>query len=176
MNLALCSRVCLNIPWGKWWKLLEEGQWIWKMSPHVITSTPSPFVLLVRDTMLESIAKHSLRSLSFLEGRISTLKKKHRSISSKIFMGILNSVSLKTGGVPIVVRQKQIWLVSMKMRVWSLFSLSGSRIWHYCELWCRSQMQLWSQVAVAVAVAVAASCISNSTTSLGTSICPQMWP
>lgn len=35
-------------------------------------------------------------------------KKKHRSISSKIFMGILNSVSLKTGGVPIVVRQKQI--------------------------------------------------------------------
>ena len=32
----------------------------------------------------------------------------------------------------------------------SLASLSGSGIWHCPELWCRSQMQLGSHVAVAV--------------------------
>ena len=32
---------------------------------------------------------------------------------------------------------KQILLVSMKTQVQSLPSLSGSRIWHYLELWCR---------------------------------------
>ena len=39
----------------------------------------------------------------------------------------------------------------MRMQVWSLASLSGSRIWHCSELWCRSQMQLGSGVAMAVA-------------------------
>ena len=28
--------------------------------------------------------------------------------------------------------------------------LSGLRIWHCCELWCRSQTRIRSQVAVAV--------------------------
>ena len=32
----------------------------------------------------------------------------------------------------------------------SLASLSGLGIWHCLELWCRSQMQLGSHVAVAV--------------------------
>ena len=36
------------------------------------------------------------------------------------------------GGVPIVAQQKQTWLVSIRMHVWSLASLSGSRIWHCC--------------------------------------------
>ena len=57
----------------------------------------------------------------------------------------------KTEGVPIVVQQKGIWLVSMRMQVWSLASLSGSRFWHCCELQCRSQMGFGSFVAVAVA-------------------------
>ena len=30
----------------------------------------------------------------------------------------------------------------MRMQVWSLASLSGLRIWHCHELWCRSQLQL----------------------------------
>ena len=41
-------------------------------------------------------------------------------------------------------------LVSMRMQVLSLASLSGLRTWHCCELWCRSQMPLESCVAVAV--------------------------
>ena len=51
-------------------------------------------------------------------------------------------------GVPIVVQQKQTQLVSTRMQVRSLASLSRSEIWCCRELWCRSQMQLRSQVAV----------------------------
>ena len=55
------------------------------------------------------------------------------------------------------------------MRTWvrSLALLSGLRIWHCCELWCRLQMQLRSHVAVVVVQA--GSCSSNLTPSLGTS-------
>ena len=42
-------------------------------------------------------------------------------------------------------------LVSMRMRFWSLASLSGWRIWCCQELWCRSQKWPTSHVAVAVA-------------------------
>ena len=57
----------------------------------------------------------------------------------------------------------------MKLRVQSLALLSGLRIRHCCELWCRLQMWLWSRVAVALAQAGGYS--SDSTPSLGTSIC-----
>ena len=57
----------------------------------------------------------------------------------------------------------------MRMRLWSLASLSGLRIQHCCELCCRSQTRLGS--GVTVAVAQASSYSSNSTPSLGTSIC-----
>ena len=46
--------------------------------------------------------------------------------------------------------------------------LSGLRIWHCLELWCRSQTQLGS--GVAVAVVESSSYSSNSTLSLGTFI------
>ena len=57
------------------------------------------------------------------------------------------------------------------MRIWvlSLASLSGLRIRRCCELWCRSQMQLRSGVAVAVVQAGGYS--SDLTPSMGTSIC-----
>ena len=42
-------------------------------------------------------------------------------------------------GVPVVAQQNRIWLGTMRLQVWSLSSLSGLRIWHCCELWCRSQ-------------------------------------
>ena len=74
-------------------------------------------------------------------------------------------------GVPIVVHRKQIRLGTMRLQVRSLASLSGLRIQRCHELWCKSQMQLRSVVAVAVAEAVASSCSSNSAPSLGTSIC-----
>ena len=52
--------------------------------------------------------------------------------------------------VLIVAQEKQIRLVSMRMRVLSLASFSGLRIWNCHELWCMSQMRLASQVAMAV--------------------------
>ena len=57
----------------------------------------------------------------------------------------------------------------MRMRVRLLASLSGLRIRCCCELWCKSETQLGSRVAVAVALASDYS--SESTPSLGTSIC-----
>ena len=60
-------------------------------------------------------------------------------------------------------------LGSTRMQVPSLASLRGSRIWCYCELWCSLQMRLGSRVAVAVVQACL--CSSDSTPSLGTSMC-----
>ena len=53
-------------------------------------------------------------------------------------------------GVSIVVQQKQIWLASTRTQGRSQASLSGLKIPCCHELWCRSQMQLQSGVAVAV--------------------------
>ena len=61
---------------------------------------------------------------------------------------------------------KQIQLVTMRSQVQSLASLSGLRIWHCCELWCRLQMQLRSGMAVALA----SSYSSDSTPSPETSV------
>ena len=62
----------------------------------------------------------------------------------------------------------------MRTQVRSLASLSGLRIQHCRELWCRSQLQLRSGVAVAVMQAGGYS--SDLTSSLGTSICRQCGP
>ena len=60
-------------------------------------------------------------------------------------------------------------LVFMRMQVQYLALLSGLKIRHSPELWCRSQM--WFGSSVAVAVAAAGSYSSNLIPSLGTSIC-----
>ena len=81
---------------------------------------------------------------------------------------------IKNEGVSVVAQQKRIWLVSMRMRVWFLASLSGLRIWHCHELFCRSQTQLRS--GVAVAMVYTGSCSSVLTPSLGTSTCHRCSP
>ena len=53
--------------------------------------------------------------------------------------------------VPIVAQQLQTRLVSMRVQVPSLASLSGLRIQPCRELWCRSQTWLRSGMAAAVA-------------------------
>ena len=71
-------------------------------------------------------------------------------------------------------QQKRIQLVSMRMQVRSLASVSGSGI-HPCrELWCRLQTRL--RFGVAMAVAVAGIYSSNLTPSLQTSICLRCGP
>ena len=62
----------------------------------------------------------------------------------------------------------------IRLRVQSLASLSGSEIWHFHTLWCRSQTQLGS--GIAVAVASTGSCSSNLAPSLGISICLDCGP
>ena len=71
-------------------------------------------------------------------------------------------------GVPVVAQLSRTWLVTMRMKVRSLASLSGLRILCGRELWCRSQTQLGSGIAVAVVWTGGYS--PDSTPSLGTSI------
>ena len=59
-------------------------------------------------------------------------------------------------------------LESMRTQIQFLALLGGLRIWHSCELWYRSQMQLRS--CIAVAVVWVSSCSSDSVPSLGTSM------
>ena len=49
--------------------------------------------------------------------------------------------------VPRVAQQKRICLESMRTKFRSLASLTGLKIWHCRELWCRSQTQFGSCVA-----------------------------
>ena len=65
-------------------------------------------------------------------------------------------------------------LVSIRTLVQSLAFLSGLRIWHCRDLQCR--LQTWLGLPIAMAVAEAESYSSNSTPSLGTSICPKKNP
>ena len=60
----------------------------------------------------------------------------------------------------------RIRLVSMRVQVQSLGLLSGLRIWHCPELWCRSQT--WLRSGGAVAVEKASSFTSDGTPSLDT--------
>ena len=62
------------------------------------------------------------------------------------------------------------WLVSMRMWVRPLTSLSGLRIWHCYELWCRSQ------ILSCCGCGQASNCSSKSTPSPGTSICCRCGP
>ena len=74
--------------------------------------------------------------------------------------------------LPLWLSRLRTQLVSMRMWVQPLTSLSGLRIWH-CHKWQgRSQMRLGS----AVAVAQASSCSCDVALSLGTSICHRCDP
>ena len=68
----------------------------------------------------------------------------------------------------------RIQLVSMRMPVQSLASLTGLRTQRCCRLRRRSRVQLRSHIAVAVAYA--STCSPNSTPSLGTSVCHRCNP
>ena len=67
-----------------------------------------------------------------------------------------------------------LWPTSMRTQVWALSLSSGLRIQRCHELCCRSQMWLWSCIAVAVVWAGRYS--SNLTPSLRTSICCEYGP
>ena len=77
-------------------------------------------------------------------------------------------------GFPVMVQRKRIRLGTMRLPTWSLVLLIGLSIWHCCVLWCRSQTQLRSYIALAVAKAF--SCSSDLIPSLRTSICSGCGP
>ena len=65
-------------------------------------------------------------------------------IERKKTIGKINDI------IPVVVQWKLIQLGPVRLRIRSLALLSGLRIRRCRELWCRSQMQLGSCVAVAL--------------------------
>ena len=83
---------------------------------------------------LRCVGKSQVSSSAGREERNKKRKKKNRKRNST--------------GIPAVIQRKRIWLASMRTQIWSL---SGLRIWHCHEQWCRSQTWFRSQVAVAVA-------------------------
>ena len=62
----------------------------------------------------------------------------------------LRNVINNVRGVPVVAQWKRIQLGTMRLPVRSLASLSGLRIWHCHELWCKSQMWLRSGIVMAL--------------------------
>ena len=103
---------------------------------------------------------------------IPTLQWKKKSLRSHL----PKVIPLKSGRaeVPFVVQQKWIWLLSMRMWVHSLASLSGLGIRRCHELWCRLQTWLGSSVGCGCGVGRSHSC--DLTLSLGTSICHRCGP
>ena len=83
--------------------------------------------------------------------RQKTKKKKKNDMESKLIQWkyFQDLKSMNVGGSHHA-QQKQISLVSMRMQVRSLASLSRLKIWHCHDLWCTSQTRLRSDVAVAV--------------------------
>ena len=66
-------------------------------------------------------------------------------------------------------RRLRTRLVSIRMQVQSLAFLSGLKIGLCLKLW--SRLQIWLRSGISVAMAVVRTCCSDSTPSLGTSIC-----
>ena len=91
----------------------------------------------------------------------------HSVSRSDVLQCLHHMLKKETAGVPMLAQWKRILLVSMRMWVPSLASLSGSGIRHCCELWCKSQK--WLRCCTAVAVAQVGSCSSAWTPSPGTS-------
>ena len=75
---------------------------------------------------------------------LSSFKKKRKK---NFFLSCL-ILKFFIAGIPVMAQQKRVQIESMRMWVRSLASLSGLRIWHCHELWCRSQMRRSSDLAL----------------------------
>ena len=99
-------------------------------------------------------------------GIVQTVLKKRRTKLEDLHFPVSNITTKRSSHCGAAETNR---LGTMRMWVQSLASLSGLRVQRCLEPWCRLQMQFRSHVAVAVVKA--GSCSSDSTLSLGTSIC-----
>ena len=100
----------------------------------------------------------------------------HRISSYKCTHGQHSKLTKR--GVPVVAQRKRIQLGTVRLQVRSLALLSGLRIWHCHELWCRWQKWLGGGMAVAVAGCgqLLPAAVALIRPSLGTSICHRCSP
>ena len=100
---------------------------------------------------------------------VGRLFKSKSRVCNKKKISEFGNIKRKKFRIPVMAQRKWIQLGTMRLWFWSLALLNGLRIWHCSELWCR--LQTWLRSDVAVAVVVAGSCSSDSTPSLGSSMC-----
>ena len=147
----------LSIPLLAFW--CSDCSWV--VLKHTKTATVSLLVQPPHACGEWVLLLHLLSSFLLCRGsqiRDSLLLQNHavleHLLTSVICIWTLNDLEkLLCHGVPVMAQWKRIRLGAMRLRVPSLASLSGLRIWCCRELWCRSQMRLGSHMAVAVAVA-----------------------
>ena len=119
-------------------------------------------------------------SISFIDARIKFSERTHHwnklFLESAVFLfqKSISPVLKIKAGVPVMVQ----WETNLTSIYENIGSIPGLSQWvkDLVLPWCTSQMWLGCHVAVAVAVAVASSHSSDSTPSLGTSICHTCGP
>ena len=103
----------------------------------------------LQSSLLRNVSplENVIKAMDLFPGKIPIWFLGFPDLPATIFEPTLRTPQL---GVPIRVQQKRIRLGTMRLQVQFLALLSGLRIWRYPELWCRSQTQFGSRVAVAV--------------------------
>ena len=163
----LCSFPKTTAFWPVWWKRLLKHifvgwfasylKYILKMSAYsyqnieTILTQDDNLLSLRSRTMSCQVYNHSMALLETYPWKAFIFLAGKKWFQSFLQWVVWFSIfQLLPMGVPIVVQQKQIWLLSMSVQVWSLATLSGLAIRCCHELWCRLQTQLGSWVAVAM--------------------------
>ena len=124
---------------------------------HVLENFTKEELLVFRDMQLFIAQKwlQNCRTLSFLVSCPTNISNIFSHCDSKkCFLRkesfLTEEFQIVYVGAPVVAQRLRTWLVSMRMWVWSLASLSRLRIWHCYKRWHRLQKQLKSDVAVVV--------------------------
>ena len=110
---------------------------IWYLYIHIVKW--SPFLISITDTYYNIFLRSTLSNFQIYNTVLLTLLIMLYILSCDLFC----NWKFLPFGIPVMAQWvKNPTLVSMRMQVRSLASLSGLRIWHCRDLWCRSRMWL----------------------------------
>ena len=141
--LALAKSVASN----KCRRNIYVGYYCMLAFMHVLWNTCPIFLFFLCLSVYACIRTHENNNRTLSTGLWSTYEL-HKILISMFFKQ--HSKQFECLKIPLWLSRLRTWLLSMRMRVQSLASHSGLRIWRYCKLWLRSQIWLRSGVAVAV--------------------------
>ena len=133
----------LQNPWLKRTKGLPRAKFYLILAEHIQTPWPPYLLNSPGHTVCALYTWSKLKTVNWL-----TYLFKKQWLYIRALQMLINHAGKIVEGVPIVAQWKWISLVSMERQVRSLPSLSGLKIQHCYELWCRSQTRLGSVMAV----------------------------